>query len=48
MFDYQEVLSWIQDLQKKFEKEGREVNKTTITEFAWEVRDRCGVVCAVC
>ena len=39
MFDYQEVLSWIQDLQKKFEKEGREVNKTTITEFAWEVRD---------
>lgn len=32
----QEVLGWIQDLQKKFEKEGRPVNKQTITEFAWE------------
>ena len=32
----QEVLGWIQDLQAKFEKEGRPVNKQTITEFAWE------------
>ena len=32
----QEVLQWIQDLQAKFQKEGREVNKKTITEFAWE------------
>lgn len=32
----QEVLQWIQDLQVKFHKEGREVNKKTITEFAWE------------
>jgi citrate synthase len=32
----QEVLSWIQDLSAKFEKEGKEVNKETITEFAWE------------
>jgi citrate synthase len=32
----QEVLGWIQDLQKKFETEGKEVNKETITEFAWE------------
>ena len=26
----QEVLSWIQQLQAKFAKEGKEVNKTTI------------------
>lgn len=32
----QEVLGWIQQLQEKFKKEGKEVNKTTITEFAWE------------
>lgn len=32
----QEVLGWIQALQDKFQKEGKEVNKTTITEFAWE------------
>jgi len=32
----QEVLGWIQDLQAKFAKEGKEVNKETITEFAWE------------
>lgn len=32
----QEVLGWIQDLQKKFDAEGKEVNKETITEFAWE------------
>jgi citrate (Si)-synthase len=32
----QEVLGWIQDLQKKFKAEKKEVNKTTITEFAWE------------
>jgi citrate synthase len=32
----QEVLRWIQDLKDKFEKEGKAVNKDTITEFAWE------------
>jgi citrate synthase len=32
----QEVLSWIQQLQAKFQSEGKEVNKQTITEFAWE------------
>ena len=32
----QEVLRWIQQLQEKFIKEGKEVNKNTITEFAWE------------
>eukprot|EP01038_Epipyxis_sp_PR26KG_P010599 gene10599-14239_t len=32
----QEVLSWIQQLQAKFIAEGKEVNKATITEFAWE------------
>mmetsp|Transcript_23998 Transcript_23998/g.23050 ORF Transcript_23998/g.23050 Transcript_23998/m.23050 type:complete len:465 (-) Transcript_23998:195-1589(-) len=32
----QEVLSWIQQLQAKFISEGKEVNKDTITEFAWE------------
>jgi citrate synthase len=32
----QEVLSWIQQLQTKFIAEGKEVNKETITEFAWE------------
>jgi len=32
----QEVLGWIQDLQAKFQAEGKEVNKDTITEFAWE------------
>ena len=32
----QEVLGWIQALQEKFQKEGKEVNKNTITEFAWE------------
>ncbi len=32
----QEVLGWIQALQEKFQKEGKEVNKKTITEFAWE------------
>jgi len=32
----QEVLGWIQDLQAKFKKEGKEVNAETITEFAWE------------
>lgn len=32
----QEVLGWIQALQDKFQKEGKEVNKKTITEFAWE------------
>ena len=32
----QEVLRWIQALQEKFQKEGKEVNAETITEFAWE------------
>ena len=32
----QEVLSWIMQLDKKFKDEGKEVNKDTITEFAWE------------
>ena len=32
----QEVLGWIQKLQEKFLKEGKEVNKQTITDFAWE------------
>ena len=32
----QEVLGWIMQLQKKFAAEGKEVNKQTITEFAWE------------
>lgn len=32
----QEVLSWIQQLQAKFIAEGKEVNKDTITAFAWE------------
>lgn len=32
----QEVLSWIQQLEAKFKAEGKEVNKDTITEFAWE------------
>jgi len=32
----QEVLGWILDLQQKFKKEGKAVNKETITQFAWE------------
>lgn len=32
----QEVLGWIQQLQAKFIAEGKEVNKETITAFAWE------------
>lgn len=32
----QEVLGWIQQLQAKFIAEGKEVNRQTITEFAWE------------
>lgn len=32
----QEVLNWILQLQAKFQKEGKEVNKQTITDFAWE------------
>lgn len=32
----QEVLSWILQLQEKFNAEGKEVNKETITAFAWE------------
>ncbi|KAJ1444504.1 citrate synthase-like protein [Pelagophyceae sp. CCMP2097] len=30
------VLGWIQDLQAKFQAEGKAVNKQTITDFAWE------------
>ena len=29
-------MSWIQQLQVKFISEGKEVNKETITQFAWE------------
>lgn len=32
----QEVLGWIQQLQTKFLAEGKEVNRETITAFAWE------------
>mmetsp|Transcript_20697 Transcript_20697/g.31646 ORF Transcript_20697/g.31646 Transcript_20697/m.31646 type:complete len:460 (+) Transcript_20697:583-1962(+) len=32
----QEVLGWIQDLQAKFQAEGKTVNEQTITDFAWE------------
>jgi len=32
----QEVLLWIQNLQAKFQAEGKEVNKTTIEQFAWD------------
>jgi citrate synthase len=32
----QEVLSWIQQLEVKFKKEGKPVTKETITEFAWQ------------
>jgi len=32
----QEVLRWIQALKEKFDAEGKEVNETTITEFAWD------------
>ena len=32
----QEVLSWIQALQQKFQQEGKPVNRETITAFAWE------------
>jgi citrate synthase len=32
----QEVLGWIQDLEAQFKAEGREVNKETITQFAWD------------
>jgi len=32
----QEVLRWILDLQAKFQKEGKPVNRDTIKAFAWE------------
>eukprot|EP00540_Astrosyne_radiata_P007645 CAMPEP_0116836932 /NCGR_PEP_ID=MMETSP0418-20121206/8375_1 /TAXON_ID=1158023 /ORGANISM="Astrosyne radiata, Strain 13vi08-1A" /LENGTH=461 /DNA_ID=CAMNT_0004466765 /DNA_START=42 /DNA_END=1427 /DNA_ORIENTATION=+ len=32
----QEVLKWIQQLKEKFESEGKEITKETITEFAWD------------
>lgn len=32
----QEVLRWIIDLKAKFDAEGKDVNKETITEFAWD------------
>lgn len=40
----QEVLKWIQALQAKFKSEGKEVNKETITEFAWETLNAGKVV----
>lgn len=47
----QEVLRWIQDLKAKFDAEGKDVNKQTITDFAWdtlkagELRDDVFVSC---
>ena len=32
----QEVLGWIQELQTEFKNKGLEINKETITEFAWD------------
>jgi hypothetical protein len=32
----QEVLRWVMDLQQKFKSEGKEVNKDTVRDFAWE------------
>eukprot|EP00617_Octactis_speculum_P021578 CAMPEP_0185754146 /NCGR_PEP_ID=MMETSP1174-20130828/12791_1 /TAXON_ID=35687 /ORGANISM="Dictyocha speculum, Strain CCMP1381" /LENGTH=464 /DNA_ID=CAMNT_0028432233 /DNA_START=20 /DNA_END=1414 /DNA_ORIENTATION=+ len=32
----QEVLGWIQELDRKFKSEGKEVTKENITEFTWE------------
>lgn len=40
----QEVLKWIQALQDKFAREGKEVNAETITEFAWETLNAKKVV----
>lgn len=40
----QEVLSWIIALQEKFEREGKQVNKETITEFAWETLNGGSVI----
>lgn len=40
----QEVLSWIIALQEKFQREGKEVNKETITEFAWETLNGGSVI----
>jgi len=40
----QEVLKWILELQAKFEKEGKEVNAETITEFAWDTLNNGKVI----
>jgi citrate synthase len=40
----QEVLQWIMDLEEKFKKSGKEVNKDTITEFAWETLNGGNVI----
>jgi len=40
----QEVLNWIIDLQKEFESQGKEVNKDTITEFAWDTLNNGRVI----
>lgn len=40
----QEVLQWIMDLEEKFKKEGKAVNKETITEFAWETLNGGNVI----
>ncbi len=40
----QEVLSWILQLKDKFEKEGRPINKETITAFAWETLNEGKVI----
>lgn len=40
----QEVLIWIINLQKKFEKEGKHVDRDTITQFAWDTLNSGNVI----
>jgi len=40
----QEVLQWIMDLQEKFKKEGKEVNKETISQFTWDTLNSGNVI----
>jgi citrate synthase len=40
----QEVLNWILDLKAEFAKQGKEVNKETITEFAWDTLNNGRVI----
>lgn len=40
----QEVLEWILKLQAKFKAEGKEVNATTIEQFAWETLEAGQVI----